>query len=411
MPPKLIRSWTEPRISPKNINPSNVGHHCYVWFRYYDQEKGKWSHPIKRKPALEYPYNKKDHYQELKALVKAIDYKLRVQAWDPITNTTRHIDFDVPGFDQERVKWFDFSEAIDFAFEKKKPDWSERSVQCYKSAIKVLKSSAKKVNLSELRMKDFELPHFKLLLEHVKSDRKLSAAGFNKYRSYLSGLVGEMIQWQIVKFNLVFYVKTKKEDRNLAHRPPTRDERNIIITRIKNDHPNYYRFLSVLYGCTMRPVEITRLQIKHLHIKEGVFRLPAANMKTKEYREVVIPDWVLAQLMELNLHKYDREYYIFSTNNKYSSFLPGPRMIHVHSTQRYWKKIVKDDLKLDINQYSLKKLAGDDMIRLQVQSGLNNLLELPRIQMGHANQSMTSVYVNEHLNVQKELIKTKMPVL
>ncbi|MEO6610764.1 MAG: site-specific integrase [Chitinophagaceae bacterium] len=419
MPKKILRPWTDPAISPKNTTAQTVGHHCYVWFRFFDPEKGEWTHPVKRKPLLVHPYSKRDHYQELKALVKAIDYKLNVEGWNPVTNSSAPAKFeDLPVDDQiTRAKYFTFKEAIDFAFEKKKADWSSRSADCYKSVVKFLKDAAGTLKLLHKPMSEFELPHFKALLDETRKSRKLSSIGFNKYREYLSSLVSEMIQWQIVKINLVHHIKTKIQDKHNAHRPPTADERSQIITHIKNTAPNYYRFLSVLYGCAIRPDEITRLQVKHLHKKEGVFRIPAAGTKTKEYREAVIPDWVMDLLMELNLQNHDTNHYIFSAASSWRSrehsFRPGPKKMHTHTTTRWWREIVKEKkgLGIDVSQYSLKKLSGNDMVRLQVLNNMDNLLELPRQQMGHANQSMTEVYVDEHKVVNKELIRKMMPVL
>jgi integrase len=368
---------------------------------------------------LVYPYSKRDHYLELKALVKAIEYKLTVEGWNPVTDSYAPGNFeDLPVDDQIiQAKYFTFQQAIDFAFQKKKADWSPRSADCYKSVVKFLKEAAGSLKILDKPMSEFELPHFKALLDETRRRRKLSSIGFNKYREYLSSLVAEMIQWQIVKINLVHHIKTKIEDKHKAHRPPTADERSLIITHIKNVAPNYYRFLSVLYGCAIRPDEITRLQVKHLHKKEGVFRIPAAGTKTKEYREVVIPDWVMDLLMELNIQNHDPNHFIFSASfgwrSRKHSFKPGPNKMNPHTTTRWWRELVKDStgLGIDVSQYSLKKLSGNDMVKLQIRNNVDNLLELPRQQMGHANQSMTEVYVDEHKAVNKELIRKKMPVL
>lgn len=86
-------------------------------------------------------------------------------------------------------------------------------------------------------------------------------------------------------------------------------------------------------------------------------------------------------------------------------------IFYVHSTQRLWKKIVKDGLGIDVNQYGLKKLAGDDMVRMQRREHADNLLDLPMMQYGHTSTRQTETYVSEHREVLKELIKKKMPVL
>jgi integrase len=103
-------------------------------------------------------------------------------------------------------------------------------------------------------------------------------------------------------------------------------------------------------------------------------------------------------LDELNLERYDQNWYIFSTRNKYASFMPGPKRMHSNRPTTWWRKIVKEDLKLDITQYSLKKLAGNDMVRLLYNERVNDLIKFPQRQMGHTTSEMTEVYVDEHIS-------------
>ena len=421
MPIKQLSNWSEPKISPKNTTAKNVGHHCYVWFRFYDQENHKWSNPIRRKPALPSICSKEDHYLELKALKQAIVFKLQVQGWNPLNDTYAvpvHVPVHSLDFELKKIKDLTFNDALTFAFNKKKKDWSTRTGQCFEGVIKYLKQAAEYVELNDKKICEFRLPHYRVLLETVKELRKLSNSGFNKYREYLSSLITELIQWEVVELNLVHHVQTKQAVKRFAHRPPTKDEQTIIMQRIIKDHFPYYRFLAVLYGCTLRPKEITRLKIKHLHKKEHVFRIPYSaseeNLKTKADREVMIPVWVMDLLMGMNLQNYNPEYYIFSTFNKYRSFMPGPNAMHPNTTHHTWRKIVKDKetgLGLDVNQYSLKKLSGNDMVKMQMLYNTDKLLQLPQMQMGHANQKQTTDYVQEHLEVMKDLVKHQMPVL
>lgn len=414
MPKKIIRLWTDPQISPKQTTEKNAGHHCYVWFRYFNEETRKWTHPIKRKPAVVLPFSKRSHFLELRALVKVIQFELSVEKWNPITNTYPPPVVEMNEFDieMEKIKLYSFNQAIDYAYNKKLADWKPRSVQAYQSGVRYLKKSARALNLADKRMCDFELPHFKILLEHVQKENKLSAAGYNRYRTFLSTLVSEMIQWQIVKFNLVHHVSTKQQEINNIHRSPTKDERQIITQTIRRDHPEYFRFLAILYGCTLRPEEITKLQISHLHKKEGIFRVPAGGTKNKTFRNVTIPNWVMDLLMEMNLHNFPPDYYIFSSNANHQSFIPGKRKMHPNTTNHWWRKIVKNKetgLGLEVNQYGFKKMAGDDMVKIQMQ--VKQLLELPRQQMGHANSRMTEVYVQQHKEVLRDWIKEDMPEL
>jgi integrase len=413
MPKITENQWTEPKIYPKNPQPSDMKKSWRVEFRFFDSRTGKWHpKPFAYKHGINYIKNYRERIAEVNAMKTAILIKLN-QGWNPITNTTR---VKSPAeIEIENLQQMNFSEAMDFAFKKKTKDWSKRTRQSYEGVIKYLKEAVISAGLYDLKISEMKRRHFKLLLEEVTEKRKLSAKGYNKYREYLSSLVGELIQWDAMEYNLIRDIKTKEVLKTVAHRPPTKDQRLAIVSHIKSQHPDYYRYLAVLYGCTIRPKEITGLKIKHLHKIEQVFRLIPDRIeettKTNFEREIPIPNWLMDLLSQLNLHKYDPDWYIFSTRNKYSSFLPGPNRMHTNTTNLWWRTIVKEGLKIDVNQYSLKKLSGDDMVRLQRREHADNLLELPRMMMGHTKQGQTEDYVTEHREVLKDLIRNKMPEL
>lgn len=319
----------------------------------------------------------------------------------------------------DKLQQMDFEHALDYAYKKKAPDWSHKTKQDYKSKVKYLKQGAVSLGILDMRITEIKRFHFRNLLEKIKQTRKLTAAGYNIYREYLSSLLGELESYEIIEYNPVEKIKPKETIKTKAHRPPTKDQQLLIMNRIRDTNRPFYRFLSVLYGCTIRPKEICGLKIKHLHKLEQIFRLTPddqSSTKTKFEREPVIPDWVLDLLMEMKLDSYPPDYYIFTTTNKAGKFLPGPKRMHSNTPTNWWRDIVKAPLAqgglgLDIDQYGLKKLSGDDMVRLQRREQVDKLLEMPKAQMGHTDTQMTEVYVEEHHEIIKEMIKRKMPVL
>lgn len=388
----------------------------FVFFRYWDASQGKYR-PFKRSEDLNRIKNIKEKEAEFKALRDAREMWLEA-GWNPITNTfpsasiseMEHIS---------KLKDMTLVAALDFAFKKREKDWGKKTKQDYSSKLKYLLQAIFQLNMTSFRIGDVRRPHYKLILNHVWQERKLSAKGYNLYREFLSTLLGELDQWEVLEYNPVEKITPKQVLKKVSHRPPTQDQRLLIINRIRNEHRPYYRFLAILYGCTIRPKEITGIKIKSLHRLEQMFRLiPDGNSttKTKTERDVAIPDWVMDLLMEMNLHNYDPEWYIFSSRNKYGTFLPGPNRMHSNTPTGWWRKLVKDPpekggLGQDVDQYSLKKLSGDDMVRLQRREGVDKLLDLPKMQMGHSSNQMTEVYVTEHKEIMKELVKRKMPVL
>lgn len=418
------KKWTDPEICPKNPVQNDMKKSWRVRFRYFNEKTHQWVQ-ISRRSNLNQIKNFKERLTEAKHLKNALTFQLGVQGWDPITDSYHTPSISELPTDMELIalQTISFHDALDYAYRKKKIDWSHKTAQDYSSIVKYLQQAAKKIQLASRPIRDFKLPHFRMILDATRDLRTLSNVAYNKYRTYLSSLVSEMIQWDIVDLNLVHHVKTKETLKTVAHRPPSDDERLILVHRIRECHRDYYRFLAVLYGCTIRPKEITRLKIKHLKVPDQCFRIipdrKEGNSKTNTEREMAVPDWVMGLLSELKLDKYNPEWYIFSSNvngSRRDMFKPGPKAMHRNTPTNWWNNIVKKPedeggLGLDVNQYSLKKLSGDDMIKLQRREGIDKLLEMPRQQMGHATTGQTEDYVTEHLEVMKEMVKRKMPVL
>lgn len=407
--PTIRKKTTVPVIYPKNPKPAHMDKKYVwrVWFRFFDEATGR-QNMVSRKTNLNAIPDYRERLANAKALVQILKNRLD-KGWNPITNTYPEVK-DASA----HLKELTFPQALDFAFEKKAKDWSYKTKQDYGSQIKYLKKAALSLDMADRKIIEFERPDYKLLLEELAELRGFDANGYNKYRTTLSSLLSEMIQWNVVKFNFIRDIKEKKVAKSFAHRPPTQDQRLLIITRIKSQCPDYYRFLAVLYGCGIRPKEITRLRIRHLHKLEGVFRLSKDITKNREEREVAIPHWVMDLLSELDLHKQGPETFIFGGGKK--MFLPGPAQMGPNTATRYWHQLVKrpvakGGLGLDITQYSLKKLSADDMVRLQRREGTGNLLELAKEQFGHASTSQTEVYSSEHKVIMQEVIKQKMPQL
>jgi integrase len=377
---------TTPRIYPKNPTPADMSKEWRVWFIY----DGKM---ISRQGSLAECKTFAQRYARAKALVDLLQERLD-RGWNPVTNT--YPIKSLEELEKERLQSMSFVDALDYAYGKKIKDWSHKSAQDYRSIIKGLKASAPDLLVTEMKRRDY-----KELLEAVTN----SPGSFNKYRSMLSGLISELVEWDIIEYNPIRDIKTKQEQKTFAHRPPTKDERVLIVNRLKQN-PEYFRFVALVYGCGIRPKEISRIRIKHLHKQESIFRLSKEVTKTGNERDVIIPNWVMNLLAEMNLHNFTGETFLFSKN-----FLPGTKQLPVNKSHQEWKKLVKEGLGIDVNLYSLKKLSGDDMVKLQRQEGVMNLLQLPQMQFGHENKEMTETYVREHKEVLKEVIVKHMPEL
>lgn len=400
------QKFTDPQINTSKKN-------WFVWFRFYDVPNSKWVLIRRNGKGINWEGRPKgERLKDLQALQKAILIKLRDQYWNPLTDT---YETEALTAEQEidRMKFMAFNDALAFAVKKKSPDWSKKTGQDYASVVKYLSQGATAAALGSTPISDFDLVHYKLVMEATQKLRKLSAKGYNKYREYLSSLVGELVQWQVVKLNYVHHLASKATIKAMAHRPPTQDQQRVIVQHLSTRHREFYRFVAVLYACTIREKEILALRVRDLHRREQIFRITPdkdrENSKVKIERDIIIPDSLLVLLSELNLHNYPLDYYIFS-----KGYTPGPVGLHSNTPRDQWRRVVKDPKKglgIDVDMYGLKKAGGNQMVKLQKITGTDKLLDLPRRQMGHTTEKMTEVYVTEHTDIITELFKTQMPLL
>lgn len=403
--------FTEPKIK--------IGKKSYVWFRYFDSETSKLR-LVLRKPGGLKDASKQEIKTSLKALRDALSYKLNYQGWNPFTGDTTKEETELPLFIDGQINLnalllMSFNRAIDFAYSEKLPDWSKKTSQDYASSCRYIKKAAKQTGIESVKVTELRRAHYINLLKRITDNQKLGAKGFNKYRVHLSTLLSKLEEYEVIEYNPIKKIKPKQEIKTFAHRPPTKAERALIVKEIREKIPAFYTFCSFVYACSMRPKEILQIQIKDIDFVNQMVRIePAeralsenpdqAKAKTKLWRRVPIPNWLFQHIADIAA--MDKDLFLFSKNYK-----PGRKPLSINRPGATWKKVIKDGLALDVDLYSLKKLGGNDMVRMQVKSGLINLLEVPKLQRGHTSSRMTEVYVTEHINIINKFIRENMPEL
>lgn len=141
----------------------------------------------------------------------------------------------------------------------------------------------------------------------------------------------------------------------------------------------------------MRPVEITRVQIKDIDLLADLIRVPKPNAKNKDaaYIQLLAPMKTLLQEMEL--HKYPPDFYLFSGRN----YLPGPKQKHPEEARRSWETAVQKRLGIDKKAYSLKHLGN---IHYIINNKGNVDREWMQKQNRHKTRAQTDTYIKS-LNV------------
>ncbi|MBG9376978.1 hypothetical protein I5907_12095 [Panacibacter sp. DH6] len=161
-------------------------HLCwYVRFRYYHPKTATWKLMIRKIGVNSKGLSLSERKKQLIALHDAVEFKLIYQGWNPIDNTYS-IQQPTEDYDLDSLKAMPLTTALQFAYDKKKADWSPKTRQDYASMLKYLKEAAVLLMINFKPIEEIKRVHCRLMLDKVKEHRNLSNKGYNKYRETLS---------------------------------------------------------------------------------------------------------------------------------------------------------------------------------------------------------------------------------
>jgi len=413
MAKSTVKNFTLPKVKAS-------GKQWYVWFRYLDFRTGKMKLIIKKGGANYLDLPAKERLAQLNALKKAIQFKLEVQGWNPITNT--YPNKSNKEIQLEKLQNLGFNEALDFAHSK--CIVASKTKLDYGTTVKFFKIAAEQLGLYSTPIIDIKRQHIRMLLEHVKTERKWSNHAYNKNLGYLGAVIDRLLEWEIIESNPAHNIKTLPVAETQKFEPLTKEEKVKLQEYLYVHNYRFFVFLMCIYHTGIRPKEVLSLRIKDINKDlSEITILPdlvSENSKTKKIRKVPVNLHLQPFIRELKLNDYPDDYFIFGSpflpglGNKGSTtngrgathpdyFKPSLTQIKRDTVTKLWKKIVKDHLKIDKYQYALKHTGSDDKIL----AGIS--LDALRDMYGHSSKYMTEKYARKIKEVYRDQIIEKSP--
>lgn len=420
--PKIRKGhFTEPQISPKNPSSKNLFKSWFIWFRYFDasepDNKKAWK-LISLKGDINDIPDFRERLKSAKQLCKAIKEQLE-GGFNPLTK-----NFEKPELTESNP--FDkmtLNEAMDFALSK--CEVASKTKAGYTHTVTYCKEAARRVSLSKMPVKEVKKQHIKLILEEAKKKRKWSNKAYNKYLGYLQAVLSRLHDWELIEQNPAYGIKALPVAESEKYVPISDEEKKIIRDYLYINHYRYFVFIMVLFHCGIRPKEILSLKISDVDLNNNLITitpdLDLENAKTKKIRKVPINKHLLPFLRELELHLYNKEFYVFGSpyvsgrGNSGSArgkkfgvmhpdyFKPSSCQIKRDTVTKFWKKVVKDKLGIDKYQYSLKHSGANAMIL----AGID--LDALKTLYGHSSKHTTSVYATKVKELYKQQIIENAP--
>ena len=377
---------------PKLVKYDDLSKPWFVFFRY----SGKL---FRYKYGINYITNLKKREAEANIICDALLQKLK-EGWNP----------NVPDV-VNNFSSLTFSEALDFAIEKKTPNLGIKTLCGYKSTVKFIKEALKATNMTKLLVADTKRIHIKLIIEKTKEQRKWSNKSFNKNLGYLKAILSELMQWDIIENNPAHGIKSLKVGEITAFTPATDEEVKLIKEKILAEFPSFYVYIISIFHTGIRPEELLHIKLKMINLQKSQIVLPPEITKTDIERIVPLNPFLKTYFEEMKLSDYPDEYFVFGSKREFTNrglkkdldFIPGPRRLNRDCASKLWRKLIIDGLKINVNMYSLKHLGANKKILAGVE--LDALREL----YGHTSKMMTLRYAKVVKEVNRNQIMEKSP--
>ena len=227
-------------------------------------------------------------------------------------------------------------------------------------------------------------------LDYVFFDRDNGAQTRNNYLNFLRVFSGFMEEKG--------YLKSKPtEGINPISKRLFKKERECIpldiVSKIagycREREPDFLLACYLLYYSFIRPVEMTRLRVRHFNLKQCTLTIPGELSKNKKTQTVTIPKKVIQYGIEIGVFSAPMDDFIFSYRLK-----PGSVEIDPKHFRDHWENVRRAlKLKKEWKFYSLKDTGITEMLKRKMAA-----IDV-RDQARHSSLAITEIYT-DHSDVE-----------
>jgi integrase len=247
-------------------------------------------------------------------------------------------------------------------------------------------------NLGNLMLCEFTKSHATAYRDQLLKKCKLSATTINSAITYAAMYWDKAIEANYAQVNIFRNITRIKKGRGNElekerFQPFTTAEMtNIFDCLRRNNQEGFANFLKFIYHAWVRPIEISRLKVKHIQLANDLIKFDKQDTKNDKSALVQIVPPLKEILLQMNLEQYPEEYYLFST----FSFSPGPKKMDRNVWQRRWTRWVKGELGIQKDMYGLKHTGNIDWL---LNNKDNPNTKWQQMQNRHCSSLMTERYI------------------
>jgi integrase len=194
--------------------------------------------------------------------------------------------------------------TLDFALELKEKTVGISTYKGYRTRVNVFKKYLKGKGLDIANIKSIDKKIVTEFLNHIL--KTSSPSNRNNYRQDLSAIFSVLVENDYIDYNFIEKIKklTSKPVRNKTYSQSKVEE---IYKELEISDPLLLLFIKFVSYNFLRPVEVVRLQVKDINLKEKTLTVKAKN---KVHKTKIIPDKLINELNKLDLK--NPEHYLFT---------------------------------------------------------------------------------------------------
>lgn len=223
-------------------------------------------------------------------------------------------------------------------------------------------------------------------LDYVFIERNNGAQTRNNYLNFLRVFSGFLVEKG--------YLKSKPTDgiSPISKRLYKKERESIPLEEVqriadycREKEPDFLFACYLLYYCFIRPVEMTRLKVRHFNLKACTLTIPAELSKNKTTQTITLPKKVIQYGIDLGVFSAPMDDFIFSYRLK-----PGNAEIDPKHFRDHWDNVRRAlNLKKEWKFYSLKDTGITEMCDKEI---------APRSvkdQARHSSLAITDIYLEK----------------
>lgn len=239
-------------------------------------------------------------------------------------------------------------EAIEYVLEVKSKTVDAKTMVSYRATSKKFVKWLEDNHYNLLYCNQITYNYIVAFLDYLKLKVPAGTSINNDIR-FIKTIFNEIEERELITVNPTKKVKIPKVAKGKTNTPLTPDEFKKVSKFLKEckEYPRLHIHAGFIYNCALRPKEIMLLKIKDIKFDIEQIDVRADISKNNKKQPIAIPPIFLKQLEYLK--EYDPEWFVFGFDLN-----PSPKRMGTNHSSSVWKKLIKEGLGIDKDEYSLK---------------------------------------------------------